>query len=161
MTASFEIRHAGLIALRVAGRWTGALIEGASGSGKSDLALRALAQDFRLVADDRVIAFASAGRLFGRAPRVLAGLIEQRGLGVVTESALPLAQVALKVRCNKPGADIDRLPDVGGEIILGIEIPVLDFCPFEFSAPAKIRRALEHLGAGRGRAYQDFCAPAG
>ena len=45
--------HAGLIALYDAGGWKGVLIEGASGSGKSDLALRCLGRGFRLVADDR------------------------------------------------------------------------------------------------------------
>ena len=36
------IVHGGLIARRRAGFWRGVLIEGPSGSGKSDLALRAL-----------------------------------------------------------------------------------------------------------------------
>jgi serine kinase of HPr protein (carbohydrate metabolism regulator) len=158
---AFEIRHAGLLAKRLEGAWRGALIEGPSGSGKSDLALRALAAGFRLVADDRVIAFASGGRLFGRAPRVLAGLIEQRGLAILADSPLPLAQIVLKVRCKSEGEDLDRLPTLAVEIIQGLEIPVLPLSPFEFSAPAKLSRALDHLGARRGTAYQAFCAPAG
>jgi len=36
------ILHAGLIALRAGGAWRGALIIGASGTGKSDLMLRAI-----------------------------------------------------------------------------------------------------------------------
>jgi serine kinase of HPr protein (carbohydrate metabolism regulator) len=47
------IRHAGLVATRLGGRWRGALIEGPSGTGKSDLANRMIATGFRLVADDR------------------------------------------------------------------------------------------------------------
>ena len=81
------IVHAGLIALFDAGAWRGALIEGPSGAGKSDLALRAIAAGgWRLVADDRVRLFVSAGRLFGRAPAVLAGRMEVRGLGVIAAS---------------------------------------------------------------------------
>ena len=68
------IRHAGLVALRWRGDWQGVLIEGPPGSGKSDLALRALTEGFRLVADDRVLLWTSGGRLWGRAPDVLAGL---------------------------------------------------------------------------------------
>ncbi len=77
------ILHGGLIARRQNGFWRGALIEGASGSGKSDLALRAIDQGFRLVADDRVVVFPAGGRLYGRAPETLAGLIEVRGVGVI------------------------------------------------------------------------------
>jgi serine kinase of HPr protein (carbohydrate metabolism regulator) len=79
------IRHAGLIAHRVAGTWRGALVEGPSGVGKSDLALRALDQGFVLVADDRTLVFVSGGELYGRAPDALAGLVEARGLGVLPQ----------------------------------------------------------------------------
>ena len=70
-----QIRHGGLIVLRQGGVWRGALIEGPSGVGKSDLALRALDAGFRLVADDRVVVFATGGRLYGKPPEPLAGLI--------------------------------------------------------------------------------------
>jgi serine kinase of HPr protein (carbohydrate metabolism regulator) len=146
MMAPPEIRHAGLIALRLGGLWTGALITGASGSGKSDLALRALTQGFRLVADDRVILFVSGDRLWGRAPPPLSGLLEQRGLGVLPEPNLGLARVALWVRCEKPDVVIERLPGRRVESLLEIRIPVLSLHPFEDSAPAKIGRALRHLG---------------
>jgi serine kinase of HPr protein (carbohydrate metabolism regulator) len=64
------ILHAGLVALRLAGFWRGALICGPSGAGKSDLALKALDAGFRLVADDRVVwpRPRSPGRI-GRGPR--------------------------------------------------------------------------------------------
>ena len=60
------ILHAGLVARRQDGYWRGVLIEGASGAGKSDLALRALDHGFRLVADDRVVVWASGGALYGQ-----------------------------------------------------------------------------------------------
>ena len=63
------------------------LIEGASGSGKSDLALRCLPLGFRLVSDDRTRLWVSEGRLFGAAPEPIAGLIEARGLGVMPWSS--------------------------------------------------------------------------
>jgi len=146
MTGRFEIRHGGMIAHRLGGVWTGALITGPSGSGKSDLALRALGLGFRLVADDRVILFVSAGRLWGRAPSPLSGLLEHRGLGVLTESSLRLARVGLWVRCEKPDGALERLPDPCVESLLGIRIPALSLHPFEDSAPAKLSRRMRHLG---------------
>lgn len=141
------ILHAGLIALRARGRWRGALIQGPSGSGKSDLALRAIDAGFCLVADDRVLLFVSQGSLFGRAPDSLNGLIEARGAGVVRERALRFADVTLAVRCKMAAAQVERFPYGKIERLLGCDVPVLELWALENSAPAKIRRAIEHLGA--------------
>jgi serine kinase of HPr protein (carbohydrate metabolism regulator) len=141
------IRHAGLIAARLQGSWRGVLIEGAPGAGKSDLALRALTQGFRLVADDRVVLWSSAGRLFGRAPDALAGLLEIRGLDVVDCGALPLAEVALAVRCGTP----ERVQDAEFAEILGVQVPLIVLDPREPSAPAKLGRACSHFDEARNR----------
>ena len=141
------ILHAGLIAAHRRGRWQGVLIEGPSGAGKSDLALRALDQGFRLVADDRVVVWASAGRLFGRAPAALAGLIEVRGLDVVTTSALGLAEIMLVMRCGT----FDRIPERHATLIEGVSIPVLALDPNAPSAPAKLSRALDLFDEGSKR----------
>jgi serine kinase of HPr protein (carbohydrate metabolism regulator) len=141
------IRHAGLIARRLGGRWLGALIEGPSGAGKSDLALRAIDQGFRLVADDRVVLWSSGGRLFGRAPDTLRGLIEVRGLDVMQAEALPLAEVGLVVRLGTP----ERIPDPAHEHILGLSVPLLTTEGFEESAPAKLGRALVAFDAAHNR----------
>ncbi|MFI4965188.1 MAG: HPr kinase/phosphorylase [Caulobacterales bacterium] len=132
------IRHASLIATRLAGRWRGVLIEGPSGAGKSDLALRALDQGFRLVADDRVVLWVSGGRVFGRAPDPLAGLLELRGLDVLAVPALPLAEVALIARCGTP----ERLPPPQFDDLLGVSVPRVEVEPRLASAPAGLRRAL-------------------
>ena len=140
------IRHAGLIARHVAGTWRGALIEGPSGGGKSDLALRALDQGFLLVADDRTLVFVSGGRLYGRAPDPLAGLIEARGLGVLCQPYRRFCRVDLLVRCVDRPQAVERLPEPLSEVIEGVSTPVLDLWPLEPAAPAKIRRVFEHLG---------------
>lgn len=140
------IRHAGLIARRLAGHWRGVLIEGPSGIGKSDLALRALAEGFHLVADDRTLLFASGGRPYGRAPDSLAGLIEVRGLGVIRTPHLAYAEVSLVVRCLASPAGVERLPPPQVASICGLDVPVFDLWPLEPAAPAKIKLMLEHLG---------------
>ena len=141
------IRHAGLIAARIGGSWRGVLIEGPAGAGKSDLALRCLAEGFQLVADDRVALWVSAGRLFGRAPETLFGRLEIRGLDVVSVPALPLAEVALAVRCGAP----ERIPDPAFAEILGVSAPLIALDPREASAPAKLSRALSHFDAAHKR----------
>ncbi|MDI1365388.1 MAG: HPr kinase/phosphorylase [bacterium] len=140
------IRHAGLIALRLAGRWRGALIEGPSGVGKSDLALRALATGFRLVADDRVVVFASGGRLYGKPPAALAGLLEVRGLGVAPQPALDFCEVTMIARCVDTPSAVERLPEPQFDTLLDVRVPVFDLWPLEPAAPAKITRMLQHLG---------------
>ncbi|MFI4936812.1 MAG: HPr kinase/phosphorylase [Caulobacterales bacterium] len=148
------ILHAGLIARRLAGRWRGILIEGPSGAGKSDLALRALEAGFRLVSDDRTVVWSSGGALYGRAPPALAGLIEARGHGVTAEPSIGMAQIVLVAACETDPAAIERLPDVEQMTISGVSVRRVHVNAFEDSAPAKLRRAMEHLGAATQQAYQ-------
>lgn len=144
------ILHAGLVALRLDGGWRGALIEGASGAGKSDLALRALADpDVRLVADDRVLVWTSGGHLYGRAPDPLAGLLESRGLGVLPQAALPFARIVLVIACATAPEAVERTPEETTVERLGHRLPWRALWPFDPASPAKLRRAMEHLGRGR------------
>jgi serine kinase of HPr protein (carbohydrate metabolism regulator) len=155
------ILHAGLIARRMNGQWLGVLIEGPSGSGKSDLALRALGAGFRLVADDRVVVFLSSDRLYGRAPGPLAGLIEARGVGVMVRDNLTLARIVARVTCVDTPDQVERLPSAAQSRILGVDLAVLSIWPFETSAPAKLAATLEHLGARAQQGYQArFATPA-
>jgi serine kinase of HPr protein (carbohydrate metabolism regulator) len=141
-----EPYHAGLIALYDRGGWKGVLIEGQSGSGKSDLALRCLSRGFRLVADDRTRLWVSEGRLFGGAPEPIAGLIELRGIGVLPEPARRLAEVRLVVRCLEPADSLERMPDRDTRVLMGITLPSVAVRPLEASAPEKVARALSLLG---------------
>jgi HPr kinase/phosphorylase len=130
-----------------------AVIRGPSGSGKSDLALRCLAVQFPdldlgaayLVADDRVVVSSSHGsHLTAEPPSTLAGLIEVRGLGIITIPFRAPADVALLVDLVGPQA-IERLPDPWPlDTILDVSRPVLQICAFEASAPYKLLLALAH-----------------
>jgi serine kinase of HPr protein (carbohydrate metabolism regulator) len=138
--------HACLIALYDRGRWKGVLIEGESGSGKSDLALRCLSHGFHLVADDRTRLWVSEGRLFGCSPRPIAGLMELRGLGILPEPAQRLAEVRLVVRCLEPADALERLPERDARVLMGVTLPRVAVRPLEASAPEKVARALSLLG---------------
>ncbi|HEX5380562.1 MAG TPA: HPr kinase/phosphorylase [Phenylobacterium sp.] len=144
-----EILHAGLLALHGPGGWRGVLIEGPSGAGKSDLALRAVESGFRLVADDRTLVWASGGVLYGRAPDSLAGLMEMRGLGVLAEPFLDHCRIVLCVRDGAP----ERMPEPARVTHAGLGLPLVILPLLESSAPAKLRRALQHLGGGAEGAY--------
>lgn len=143
------ILHAGLVARRAAGRWGGVLIEGPSGSGKSDLALRLIAAGWRLVADDRVQLWVSGGRLYGRAPAVLGHLLEARALGVIQRPALPVAEVVLAIQAvNAP----ERCPDPVTGVLADVTVPRLALNLLEGSAATKLaiafERALAHKRDG-------------
>ncbi|MGH7012268.1 MAG: HPr kinase/phosphorylase [Caulobacteraceae bacterium] len=150
-----ETLHAGLVAKRTLGFWRGALIEGPSGSGKSDLTLRALAAGFRLVADDRTIVFACRGRLFGRAAAPLTDLLEVRALDVIRETAVSFCEIAFAVRCLTAGERAPRLFDPLNQTRrCGILVPFLALDPFESSSGLKLAAALDHLGARPQGEYQ-------
>lgn len=153
------IRHAGLVAAWIDGRWRGALIEAPSGAGKSDLALRSLGDGWRLVADDRVCVWASGGALFGRAPDPLLGFMETRGLGVAPAPALAFSRIELLARCVAERPEIERAPAPAAETVAGVAIPLWRVWPFDIAAPAKLRRAIETLGRWRDRAYQPPLPP--
>ncbi|MDO9336057.1 MAG: HPr kinase/phosphorylase [Caulobacter sp.] len=140
------ILHAGLVALWLGRRWRGVLIEGPSGAGKSDLALRTLSLGGRLVADDRVLAWTSNGRLFGRAPETLAGLMEIRGLGIAPVAALPYAGIDLVVVCETEAGGIERTPEPETTSRLGVVLPLRRLWPFEPAAALKLIAALERVG---------------
>jgi HPr kinase/phosphorylase len=128
-----------------------AILQGPSGSGKSDLALRFVMQtppplEATLVADDQVLVRREGGLLLARPPATIAGKIEVRGLGIMSVPHLAEAELRLIVPLCDPD-DVPRLPRLGEETadIHGIALPVLRLAPFEASAPLKLRLALETL----------------
>jgi HPr kinase/phosphorylase len=127
-----------------------ALIRGAPGSGKSDLALRCLALaptaliagPVTLVADDRVDLVTDAGRLYAQAPATIRGKLEVRGLGIVTVPHVPRAEVKIVADLSDP-QDIERLPDSSASAELaGVRVPLIRLAPFEAAAPVKLLLAI-------------------
>ena len=115
------------------------VIEGRSGAGKSDLALRLIDRGAVLVSDDRTLVVRDGDRLLTRAPVRMAGRIEVRGLGIVAVPHAAEAPVALFVRL----ADEDqRLPERRVRRVAGVPVRELTLDPFRASAPLKVEWAL-------------------
>jgi serine kinase of HPr protein (carbohydrate metabolism regulator) len=122
----------------------GILLRGASGSGKSDLALRLIDRGAALVSDDYTAVRIAGGRLIGSAPPAIAGRIEARGLGILevaTVADIPLCLVAELDRAP------ERLPDGPLEAkVAGVAIPAVALAALEPSAPLKLEAALRLYG---------------
>jgi len=122
------------------------LLKGASGSGKSDLALRLIDAGALLVADDQVRLDNREGRLFASAPDAIAGLLEVRGLGIVRLPYRSRVPVCLVVDLVAPG-EVERLPEDERIEIAGVGLPRIRLAPFEASAAAKLRLAARQAAA--------------
>ncbi len=116
----------------------GVLLRGASGSGKSDLALRLLADGALLVSDDYTEVTVVDGRLAASAPELIRGLLEVRGLGILRMTATPEAIVVAAVDLVAPDR-VPRLPEDETISIAGVTMPCVRLAPFEASAVAKVR----------------------
>jgi serine kinase of HPr protein (carbohydrate metabolism regulator) len=134
----------------------GILILGASGAGKSDLALRLIAAGSTLVADDRTELFLRGGGLWARPPARIAGLIEVRGVGVLAIPYTEEVRIALAVSLVRK---VVRLPvretylpprQLGA---VKRPCPLLRIIAEEASAPAKIAAAVAAFARG---GFRDF-----
>lgn len=130
----------------------GALLRGAPGSGKSDLAMRFISlfggddgtrEAACLVADDQVLLSRASEGLVARPPEAIAGKLEVRGLGIVEVAHCKRISLTLIVDLVA-AEDVPRLPrdPLPCEDILGVATPVLKLNPFEISSPVKLKLAL-------------------
>jgi serine kinase of HPr protein (carbohydrate metabolism regulator) len=119
----------------------GILLRGASGSGKSDLALRLIDGGAQLVADDRVVLRRKGEGVFGSPPAPLVGLLEVRGIGIFRLGNLDEARLHLVVDLVI-GAEVARMPEPRQESFFGIALPVVALAPFAPSTPAALKLAV-------------------
>lgn len=147
-----ELVHATAIAFGA----RGVLLRGASGSGKSDLALRCIGLPCNfppgpatLVADDQVLVEILPGGVFLSPPPTIAGLLEVRGVGVVQVPYAASARLELVV--DLVTADqVDRMPVIGpGVPIAGVQVPAVRLTAFEASAQLKVALALDQVRADK------------
>lgn len=122
---------------------TGVLLRGPSGAGKSDLALRLIDAGARLVADDYVEIERHGDHLVARPPITIAGMLEVRGIGVLNQDYLTSAPLGLIVDLV-PAEAVERLPEVPPtEDVCGLAVRRLSLNPWEISAAAKVRLAVQ------------------
>ncbi|UWR26883.1 HPr kinase/phosphatase C-terminal domain-containing protein [Sulfitobacter sp. S223] len=119
MTAQSLILHGTCV--DVAGK--GVLITGASGSGKSSLALQLMALGAALVSDDRTRLTLESGRIRAAPPPSIAGLIEARGVGILHTGHTKQTLVHLVVDMDV--IETKRLPDAHSTTLLDIPVRCL------------------------------------
>lgn len=123
------------------------LIEGRSGTGKSDLALRLIDRGAVLVSDDYTVLTRRDGALTASPPATIAGKMEVRGLGLIEVGYAQDVPVALVVVADN---DPVRMPEAEAlRAIAGVTLPELRLSLLEPSAPIKVQRALLLLGRSR------------
>ncbi|WP_298360200.1 serine kinase [uncultured Litoreibacter sp.] len=99
------------------------LMTGASGSGKSSLALQLIAIGAGLIADDQCDLFSEGGALWVRKPRALPALIEARGIGLLPAPLAPPAKVRLIVDMDSRSEQ--RLPEDDVRRLMGHDIKMI------------------------------------
>jgi HPr kinase/phosphorylase len=111
------------------------------GSGLADGVLRAI-----LISDDQTLLTADGGRIWCSAPPTLAGLLEVRGLGIVTVPAAGRAALKLIVDLV-PAHEAPRLPDVNDQttVLLGLPIPLIRLNKDGGALASRVRTAFLRL----------------
>ncbi|MDG1169423.1 MAG: HPr kinase/phosphatase C-terminal domain-containing protein [Sulfitobacter sp.] len=117
----------------------GVLIIGASGSGKSSLALQLMAMGAGLVADDRTCLQRQGAGIVADVPETIKGLIEARGIGVL--KAQPTGPVPVAVVIDLDQTETQRLPDPHAHRLLGVALP----CLYNIPAPHFAAAILQYL----------------
>lgn len=128
-------------ATSVAIRGTAVLIEGPSGSGKSDLALRLIDRGATLISDDYTMLVRSGAEVLASAPATIAGRMEVRGLGILVMPCVADVPVGLVVRLS---TEVERMPERAVRLIEGVEVPATVLDARAASAAIKVELAVQH-----------------
>lgn len=132
--------HATCIAINA----RGVLLIGDSGSGKSDTALRLIDSGAVLVGDDQIVITKRARKLHASPHDRLRGMLEVRGVGVLSFPFLEKAAIFLAVQLVSRDK-VERLPYHGKYDCENISLPLVLLHAFDASTPAKIRVALDRV----------------
>lgn len=119
----------------------GVLITGASGKGKSSLALQLMAIGADLVSDDQTIVERRGNDLVASCPPAILGCIEARGFGLFKVPAQKTCTLSLVVDLDQE--DRSRLPQERQFTLLGCHVD-LAFGPVTAHFPAAIALCLRY-----------------
>ena len=138
---------AGVTVVAIGGR--ALMLEGAPGSGKSSLALALIDRGAALIGDDGVTLTRVGERIMASPPPNIAGLIELRGVGLVTLPLAPPAPLALILTLGSGAGE--RLPEAAARrTILGLAVPSLVFEPGMIAPAPRAELALKVHGQVHG-----------
>ncbi len=125
---------------------TGILIQGPSGSGKSDLAIRLIDSGARLVSDDQTYITEAVGKLIAASPAQISGVMEVRGIGLICVETRSEAPIGLIIELVDRAA-VPRLPMPNSKALIDttpyIHIPVYRLHAFDSSSPTKVHLAVK------------------
>ncbi|WP_434289336.1 HPr kinase/phosphorylase [Celeribacter sp. SCSIO 80788] len=119
------------------------LITGPSGCGKSTLALTLMGFGAHLVADDRTELTRAGDTLIAKAPETISGMIEARGVGLLSAPALSHARIRAVVDLSQ--TEPNRLPPARETALIGVSIPVF----FKVEGPGFAPALIQWLKGGR------------
>jgi HPr kinase/phosphorylase len=111
------------------------LIEGPPRCGKTSLALALIDRGWTLVGDDGVSLSVADGALWAAPAPATEGLVEVRGVGIVTLPATSAPVALMLAAANDPPRYVES---AGLQTIEGLAIPAL---PFDLAAPPAALRA--------------------
>lgn len=126
----------------IAGR--AVLIEGAPGAGKSSLALALIDRGAVLVGDDGVTLTREGGRLLASPVPKTAGLLEVRGLGLITMPVAAAVPVALVIELSRGAPRFIERAEVANRA--DVPIPHIQLWPDSPVLPLRAELALRHYG---------------
>ena len=115
------------------------VLEGPSGSGKSDLALRLIDRGAVLISDDVTLLVRRGGGLIARAPGTIMGQMEVRGVGVVRMAQVQDVPLGMIVRLT---GEPMRMPERRARRLAGVEVREVAFDATHGTTPIKIELAL-------------------
>ena len=121
----------------------GVLILGASGSGKSSLALACISIGAILVGDDYIDLSVDQGAIIARHPPNISGLIEIAKVGVLKCAHIESTKLALAIDVSQ--AEVERLPPQRHIALQDCEIPLI----YGANIPYLHSVALQFVTAGR------------
>ena len=141
MSSAADLANVPIHATSVVHAGRGLLIRGASGSGKSQLALELIARGATLVSDDQTLVEKRENTLWMSAPASIRGLIEARGIGILRARCTE-AMLCAVLDLNL--TETERLPVPRYTLVNGCEVPLLHKVETPYFASA----LLQYLAGG-------------